>query len=249
MPVKMTRHAFLFSGGGSTMEQIINDSRNGLLKGLVDPVVAIASKDDAGGIMRALSAGLTTDQIVVCRREDYRSNLEYGEALLRIFYDHGVESYGQYGWTRLTPPNVVDAYWGRGINQHPELLDHGFPGFGGTGMVGLAAHDARIRFLHETAKSERDWWTGVVAHWVWKGFDEGPVIKMIKVPVYPDDTAESLQERGLPYEWQCQILALRDYTTNNVRELVLPTRLVQPGQEAILKHCKAEAIKKYPFHN
>lgn len=78
------------------------------------------------------------------------------------------------------------------INIHPSLL----PAFKGLG-VQQAAIDAGVRF------------SGCSIHYVRPQMDSGPIIAQAVVPVWPQDTAETLAGRILKQEHKLYPLALR----------------------------------------
>ena len=239
------RLAILFSGSGSTMAEVIRACHYGLLVGLIDPVVAIASKAGIGGLDLARLDGVPS---IVCGRKQFDSPANFGEGLLAILRHHRVDIVLQAGWTCTTPANVFGVYHDRVYNQHPGMLDHGYLGYGGSGMVGLAVHWARYLFLLKTNPPESEWFTEVVCHRATPRLDDGAVIWSARVPVYRDDTAETLQARALPVEWAVQIAAMHAVGTDSVQPIVYHSRIIKPGQEEILESCKREAIARYPFH-
>jgi len=74
------------------------------------------------------------------------------------------------------------------VNIHPALL----PKFGGEGMYGMHVHEAVI------AAQEKE--SGPTVHFVDGEYDHGRIIGQLKVPVYPEDTPETLQKRVLEKE-------------------------------------------------
>lgn len=244
----MRKLALLVSGSGSTMEQILVACYEGVLTGLIEPTLVIASKDGIGAIEKAQKLGFPSSGIEVYERSSYQTPWNYGIALLKLLNYYNVDLILQAGWTPKTPENVVNEYAGRIFNQHPEMLQNGCLGFGGKGMVGLAAHYARILFLRETKPPKEEWFTEVCCHRVTKKYDEGEVIWSGRVPVKTGDSAESLQERAIPVEWAVQIAALHSIATDTVRPVQKNGLIVKPEQEELLTACKKEAVKKYPFH-
>jgi phosphoribosylglycinamide formyltransferase-1 len=87
------------------------------------------------------------------------------------------------GFMRILTPGFVDRWLGRMINIHPSLL----PLFKGV--------DPHAQALAAGASEH-----GCSVHFVTHGMDEGPVILQARVPVLPDDTAESLAARVLAVE-------------------------------------------------
>ena len=76
-------------------------------------------------------------------------------------------------------------------------------------------------------------------------FDEGKIIKRRQVPILTDDTAETLQARVLPIEYEVQIEALKDFSEGKVKEFIRKIPLVLSGEEKILEECKQLAMKMY----
>lgn len=236
------RIALLISGGGTTMEAIIKATQSGVLKDVV-PALVIASRETAGGIEKAKALGISENDIVVINPKDFSTYKEFGEAILHECRARDVDFIGQYGWLVKTPANVCDAYKGMIVNQHPAPLDTGRSDFGGVGMYGLRDYQARLLFVRKT---NRDFWTEATAHRVTANFDEGKIVKRKRVPILPDDTAESLQARVLPVEHEVQIETLRDFVNGTVVEFSREEPLIHAGEEQILEECKKLAIKMYP---
>ncbi|MCE9549373.1 hypothetical protein K8Q98_03200 [Candidatus Nomurabacteria bacterium] len=241
-PKNNLKLALLISGSGSTMEAIIKACQSGKLEN-VQPVLVIASKENIGGIEKAKNLGMAPRDILVLNPHDFDNEEEFGKKIITECVKRGVNFIGQYGWMVKTPYNVLKAFDGNIINQHPGPLEHGRPDFGGPGMYGLRVHQARLEFVRMT---NRDFWTEVSAHRVTEKFDEGAVVKSARVAILTDDTAETLQARALPVEHEIQISTLNDFVNNTVREIHRDTRMVLPGEEKILEECKMRAKKLYP---
>jgi phosphoribosylglycinamide formyltransferase-1 len=234
--------ALLMSGGGTTAAAIIAACRDGQLKD-VEPVCVIASSVAAGGIKKARNLGISERDILVIDTKKFGSSVQFGEAILAACRERGVEFIGQYGWLPKTPLNVIQAYEGMIVNQHPVPLDPGHPDFGGKGMWGRRAVCARLLFVRRV---DRDFWTEAISHRVEKEFDTGAIVRAVRVPIVPDDTVETLYARLLPVEYKAQIQTVRDFAAGQVQEWIRPDRLVRPGEEAILNQVKAEALRLYP---
>lgn len=87
------------------------------------------------------------------------------------------------GYLKKIPEEIVARYSRRIINIHPALL----PKYGGKGWYGMRVHRAVI----ENGEKE----SGCTVHYVTNAYDEGPVIAQVKVPVYENDTVETLARR------------------------------------------------------
>jgi phosphoribosylglycinamide formyltransferase-1 len=99
------------------------------------------------------------------------------------------------GYMKKLGPLTLAAYDGRVVNVHPALL----PAYGGQGMYGDRVHAA---VLADGAAV-----SGATVHLVTAGYDEGPVLAQVEVPVEPDDSVETLRarvqaaEKRLLVEW------------------------------------------------
>lgn len=236
------RIALLISGSGTTVEAIIRACGSGALEGVI-PVCVIASKVGIPGIERAEKAGIAPQNIIVLKPADFSSREAFGEAIIAECKKRDVDFVGQYGWLPLTPPNVIAAYEGMIVNQHPAPLDPGRPDFGGKGMWGRRAVCARLLFVRRV---QRDFWTEATAHRVTAEYDMGAVVKATKVPILSEDDVASLYARLYPVEYETQIATLRDFVNGTVKEIVRDEPLVRPGEEGILEECKKEAMELYP---
>jgi len=243
----MLRVATLISGGGTTMQAIVQASKFGILEGKVRVVLVIASKKDAGGIAKAKAEGISQEDILVFLPS--RKNPEaFGAKIIEACRVRGVDLIGQYGWMVKTPENVIEAYPGMMINQHPGPLDPGRPDFGGKGMFGLRVHCARLYFVQNVRREyvARDNWTEATAQRVAKNYDEGTLLRTSRVPIVSDDSPETLAKRVLPREHEVQIRTLQDFALGLVRECVRVRPLVLPGEEAVLEKAKQVATLLYP---
>jgi phosphoribosylglycinamide formyltransferase-1 len=94
------------------------------------------------------------------------------------------------GFLWKIPEELVQAYPMKIINIHPALL----PGYGGKGMYGMHVHRAVI----ENREAE----SGITIHYVNEAYDEGAIILQERVPIGPEDSAESLAARVHELEYQ-----------------------------------------------
>jgi phosphoribosylglycinamide formyltransferase-1 len=87
------------------------------------------------------------------------------------------------GYMRLLSPYFIREFPQRILNIHPSLLP-AFPGL-----------EAQRQALEHGVKH-----SGCTAHFVDETLDQGPIIKQAVVPVYDDDTVETLSARILEQE-------------------------------------------------
>ena len=85
-------------------------------------------------------------------------------------------------------PETLSRFAGQIVNIHPALL----PSFGGAGMYGVRVHRAVL--ASGTTES------GATVHLVNAEYDQGPILAQRRVPVWPDDSPESLARRVLEQE-------------------------------------------------
>jgi phosphoribosylglycinamide formyltransferase-1 len=96
------------------------------------------------------------------------------------------------GFMRIHSDGFVRKWQGRMLNIHPSLL----PSFKGI-RVHQQAIDAGVRI------------SGCTVHFIVPELDSGPIIAQAAVPVYPHDTAQTLQERILVEEHKLYPAALK----------------------------------------
>ena len=104
-------------------------------------------------------------------------------AICQALIDHEIDLVVLAGYLRKVGPRTLAAFAGRIINTHPAPL----PAFGGPGMHGQRVHQPVL-----TAGVRH---SAATIHLIDDDYDTGPVIAERPVPVHPDDTAATLQER------------------------------------------------------
>ncbi len=157
----------LVSGEGSNLQALIDDAL---------PVVAVASnRPGVRALERAERAGIPT---AVFDAADYASRENRDVALAEWLRSCGVELVVCAGYMHLFRPPFFDYYGGRVVNTHSAPL----PQFPGPRPI----EDVLAAGVDETAAT---------VHYVDEGIDTGPVITAERVPVYPDDTPETLRPR------------------------------------------------------
>lgn len=175
----------LASGSGSNFQSIIDAIRIGNIEAHIGAL--IANRDGIGAIKRADAAAIPSH---ILSPKSFPSEEAFSHALLHVLRDCNPDLIVLAGYLVKLPLEVIKAYPGKIINIHPSLL----PLYGGKGFYGLNVHSAVI--------ADRANESGCSIHIVTEEFDEGPVIAQRKVPVYPDDTPETLASRILEQEHQ-----------------------------------------------
>lgn len=143
--------------------------------------LVVSDHASAAGLARANERGLKT---MVIEREG-GSREAHDRAIVAALKDHGVEIVCLAGYMRLLSSYFIETYRNCILNIHPSLLP-AFPGL-----------DAHARVLEHGVK-----WTGCTVHFVDETLDGGPIIAQKVVPVFEDDTEETLAARILEQEHQ-----------------------------------------------
>ena len=141
--------------------------------------LVLSDHADAAGLRSAAELGLQT--IAVERAG--RTRAEHEREIISALQKHEVDLVCLAGFMRLLSPQFVEAYRGRILNIHPSLLP-AFPGL-----------DAQRQAIEHGVKV-----SGCTVHFVDETLDGGAIVTQRVVPVYEDDTPETLAARILPEE-------------------------------------------------
>ncbi|HVN84989.1 MAG TPA: phosphoribosylglycinamide formyltransferase [Candidatus Binatia bacterium] len=170
------RLAVLLSGGGSTLQNLLDRIQDGSLDAEV--VMVVASRADALGLERARRAGIPA---VCVPRKEFGDADRFNDALHEVLGRHSFDLIVLAGF--LSPLQLRGRYQGRVLNIHPALI----PAFCGKGFYGAKVHQA---VLDAGAKV-----TGCTVHFADDQYDHGPIVLQGAVAVRDDDTAETLAAR------------------------------------------------------
>lgn len=172
------RIAILFSGGGTTLQNLIDATRDGRLPD-VEIVKAISSRRDAYGIERCRRAGVPC---AVVPKSRYPDPAEHSRAVFAHLNPADIDLVCLAGWMNRL---VLEEPWlsNRVLNIHPSLL----PAFGGPGMYG--------RRVHEAVLASGAPFTGCTVHFVTNEVDEGPILLQQRLDVLAGDTPDTLAAR------------------------------------------------------
>jgi len=176
-PLKL---AVLISGSGRTLKNFIDLAAEGELP--IDIRLVISSTTKAGGLLHAERASIP---ILVVNRGDFPQGTggdkPYGDAIFAACRTASVDFVAMAGFLKLAP--VPDDFTGRVVNIHPALV----PSFCGSGMYGHHVHEAVLKAGVKV--------TGCTVHFVDNQYDHGPIIWQQPVPVFADDTPDTLAAR------------------------------------------------------
>ncbi len=174
--VKPIKLAILISGSGRTLRNILDLASEGTLP--VEVRLVISSTKRAGGLQYARESEIPS---TVFERNQFESDEAYGTAIFAACREADIDCVAMAGFLKLAP--VPEDFAGRVLNIHPALI----PSFCGPGMYGHYVHQAVLDYGVKV--------TGCTVHFVDNEYDHGPIIWQQPVPVFDDDTAETLAAR------------------------------------------------------
>ena len=181
------RLAVLISGRGSNLQSIIDAIARGELNATI--AIVVSNRADAGGLLRAREAGIET---AVLNPRQYSSRDDYDGALAELLRSRDVGLVCLAGFMRLVGLPLLAAFPNRVLNIHPSLLPS-FPGLEAQRQA--LQHGVRV--------------SGATVHLVTTELDGGPIIVQSAVPVFNDDTADTLAARILVQEHRIYPEAIR----------------------------------------
>ena len=187
--------AVLISGRGSNLQALIDACA---LPDFPAEIVSVFSNvADAYGLERARKAGIPTSAI---SHRDFATRDAFDRAMDAKLVEAKAEFICLAGFMRLLSAAFVRKWQGRIVNIHPSLL----PAFKGM-------------HVHEQAIAAGVRVSGCTVHYVIPELDSGPTILQEKVPVHPDDNADTLAARVLEAEHRIYPAALKMIAEGRVR--------------------------------
>ena len=181
------RLALFGSGRGSNGEAIYKAIEVGYIEGEI--VLIISDRPHVGIVVKGRAWHIP---VHIADPANYGTEAAWTQVMLDLLQEYEVEGILLAGYMRLLPPTFVQAYRRKILNIHPSLL----PAF--TGLQ--AQKQALLKGVT---------YTGCTVHFVDEGMDTGPIIAQAVVPVYEDDTVDTLSTRILHEEHRIYPEAVR----------------------------------------
>lgn len=191
------RLAVCVSGGGTTLQNLIDQIRARRLRASI--VQVVASKPRIGAIPRAEAAGIP----LALATRGTQSSAAFSASVFDPIRRQGADLVILGGFLALV--EIPPDYRGKVINIHPSLI----PAFSGRGFHGQAVHQAALD--HGVKVS------GCTVHFADETYDTGPIILQRAVPVLEDDTPAALAERVFQAECQALPEAIALYAAGRLR--------------------------------
>jgi len=184
----------LASGRGSNFQAIIDSIESGYLKAKI--VVLITDNPNAYAIERAKKHNLES---LVLKPKDFPTKDAYYSHIVKELKAREAGLVILAGFMRVVGRELIREFPNRIMNIHPALLPS-FPGLHGQKQ----AVDYGVKI------------SGCTVHFVDEGVDTGPIIVQSAVPVYEDDTEESLSERILKQEHKIFPMAIKLFSEGRI---------------------------------
>ncbi|MBI2371097.1 MAG: phosphoribosylglycinamide formyltransferase [Deltaproteobacteria bacterium] len=175
---RVVRLAMLASGSGTNFQAIVDAIEAGRLQARAE--VLLSDNASAPALERARRHGIPT---VVLDSKAFADRKAFDQQIVQELAPRGIDLIALAGYMRLVGPELIQAYPARIMNIHPALLP-AFPGLHGQRKA--LAYGVKV--------------SGCSVHFVDEGVDTGPLIIQAVVPVYDEDTEESLAARILHEE-------------------------------------------------
>lgn len=203
------RLALFGSGRGSNGETIYKAIEAGHIEGEI--VLIISDRPHVGIVDKGRAWQIP---VHIIDPANYGTEEAWTQAMLSLLQEYEVEGILLAGYMRILPSRFVQVYRGKILNIHPSLL----PAF--TGL------QAQKQALLKGVK-----YTGCTVHFVDEGMDTGPIIAQAVVPVYEDDTVDTLSKRILHEEHCIYPEAVRLFCDNALE--IVESRVVIRKQAVI----------------
>lgn len=179
---KKLRLAVLISGTGRSLHNFLDRiARNELSASIV---LVVSSTPYARGLQYAEEEAIPVE---IYERNDFGSLSSFSEAIFDACREKYVDYVVLAGFLKLL--HIPEDFENKVLNIHPSLI----PAFCGKGFYGDIVH---AKALEAGVKI-----SGCTVHFVDESYDSGPIILQKAVPVYDNDTPQTLNDRV--FEAEC----------------------------------------------
>ncbi len=185
----------LASGRGSNFQSIVDAIEAGWLNAKIG--VVLSNKKEARVLGLGREHNIPSLFVDPSASPDKKA---YDAELSRVLKAHQVDLVILAGYMRLLTGTLINIYPHRIMNVHPSLLP-AFPGL----------HAQRQALSHGVKVS------GCTVHFVDEEMDHGPIISQAAVPVWENDTEDSLSERILHEEHRLFPKVIQSFADRSLR--------------------------------
>lgn len=168
-------------GGGSGFKNLVLCTRNAMLRA---DIVGVVSNHPSGGVFKH-----ACDLEIPFHQMTAPFDADHYQSIVRQFKADWVSL---SGWLKLVE-GLDPAHT---INIHPGPL----PDFGGPGLYGHYVHEAVLDAFRRGEITH----SAVTMHFVTEEYDRGPIFFYLPVPIFSEDTPETLGKRvnQAEHHWQ-----------------------------------------------
>ncbi|MBU6034451.1 bifunctional phosphoribosylaminoimidazolecarboxamide formyltransferase/IMP cyclohydrolase [Lactobacillus helveticus] len=169
--------AILASGNGTNFEVLTKKFQAGEIPGT--EALMFCNHPNAPVIKRAQRLGIPYETFSV---KECGSKQAYESRLLKVLKEYKIDFIILSGYLRVVGSTILNEYPDSIVNLHPALL----PKYPGLNSIARAFEDYQRGLIDKA---------GVTVHFIDARLDHGPIIAQKAVPIYPDDTEETLETR------------------------------------------------------
>jgi len=163
------------------MEAILKECKNGILKGIAEPVLVFSDKKNAKGLETAKKYNIKTETLSAKGKKRQEFDTELINLLSEYKFDYIILA----GYMRILSDVFVKKYSGKIINIHPADTNL---------HQGLHAYEWAFKNKMKETK--------ITIHYVNEGVDTGKIIAQKTVDLAGCKTPEEIEKRGLAVEHQ-----------------------------------------------
>ena len=167
----MVRIAVLISGGGTNLQSLIDNVKNGYINGEIALVVSNRAK--AYGLERARQANIKAE----CIKDE--------KLLIERLKEEKIDLVVLAGYLAIISDELINLYPNKIMNIHPSLI----PSFCGPGYYGIHVHNEAFKRGVKVA--------GATVHFVSNVVDGGPIILQKAIDISSCNSPEEIQEKIL----------------------------------------------------
>ena len=164
----------LISGNGSNLQSLLEGCHSQIINGEI--VAVVSNNPDAFGLKRAKTFGVNT---IVIDENNYKiEKKDFHEKVYEVVKQFKPDLVILAGYMKILTKSFISSFQDKIINIHPSLLPK-YPGLN----------------THQRALNSKDAISGATVHFVTEKLDSGPIIIQGEVPIFPNDTEQSLRAR------------------------------------------------------
>lgn len=209
--IKKINLGVLISGSGNTLQNFIDQIEAGKLPATIQLV--ISSKPNVPGLERAKKYNIPT---AVVPYSNYNDVDAFSRAITTELDKYPIDLITLAGFVHFY--KIPEKYKGKVINIHPGLI----PAFCGHNYYGRKVHEAVINYGAKVS--------GCTVHFADNVYDNGPIIIQRTVPVFDDDTPDTLAARVFKEECEAYPEAIRLFAAGRLKIEGRKVRILHPSE-------------------